>query len=112
MKDPDPATWEYRVPDLTAEERRALKDESLTGFFRQQSALQSTFAMLFVAAIVQGWNQTSVNSANLSWPKELGLIDRNSEQNCGLTGFKSETWWYAAVNAAPFLTASVYAATF
>ncbi|GAB7324890.1 hypothetical protein MBLNU13_g08712t1 [Cladosporium sp. NU13] len=107
LKDPDPRVWEYRVPDLTPEERRALKTESATGFFRQQSALQSTFAMLFVAAIVQGWNQTSVNSANLSWPKELGLIDRNSEKNCGLTGFTSETWWYAAVNAAPFLTASV-----
>lgn len=95
-----------RVPDLTFDEKSALENESSTGFFQQQWPLQSTFAMLFVGAIVQGWNQTSVNSANLSWPKELGLIDENSTQNCGLTGFAPETWWYAAVNAAPFLAAS------
>lgn len=107
MKDPNPATWPVRVPDLTPEESSALQNESSTGFFQQPWPLQSTFAMLFVAAIVQGWNQTSVNSANLTWPQGLGLIDQNSDEYCGLSGFKPETWWYAAVNAAPFLAASM-----
>jgi hypothetical protein len=96
------------VSDLTQQETNALEAEVQNGFFRQQWPLKSTFAMLFIAAIAQGWNQTSMNSANLMWPKELGLIAETSGDDCGLSGFKPETWWYAAVNAAPFLTASMY----
>ncbi|KAM0712550.1 hypothetical protein Q7P37_011647 [Cladosporium fusiforme] len=108
LKEPDPATWRVRVPDLTDEETSALLGESSTGFFQQQWPLQSTFAMLFVAAAVQGWNQTSVNSANLSWPDDLGLIGEDDAQRCGLTREDgAAVWMYAGVNAAPFLTASV-----
>jgi hypothetical protein len=105
LKQSDQRYWEDLDLDLTIAERSALEHENGTSFFQQEWSLQSTFSMLFIAAVVQGWNQTSINSANLSWPGEFGLIDNDEE--CGPTGFKRETWWFAVVNAAPFLAASL-----
>jgi hypothetical protein len=97
--------WDKLNKTLTSEEKDALEYESKLGFFQQQWSLQSTFAMLFIAAMVQGWNQTSINSANLSWPQEFGLL--SDDEKCGPTGLKWETWYFATVNAAPFLVASM-----
>ena len=62
----DPEAW-MSVPRLTAEEKDVLKHETSTGFWKQPKQLQVTIITLCVAAVVQGWNQTGTNGANLNW---------------------------------------------
>jgi MFS family permease len=80
----------------------------------QPSPLRTTFFVLFVAAVVQGWNQTGTTGANLGWPQELLFNsepvdptrpDRSLNQNCVPGGHNK--WIFAAVNAMPYLAASM-----
>lgn len=97
---------------LTEEEIELLKRESKNPrFWDQPWPLQTTFLMLFLAAIVQGWNQTATNGANLSWAEALHLgpaiapaTAPNAPPSCGLV--PEQVWKFAAVNAAPYLAAS------
>jgi hypothetical protein len=114
----EPETWR-----VDAAEKIALQNERLGTFWDQPWPLKTTFLMLFVAAIVQGWSQTSLNGVNTVWPGKLGLggshnvttSDIGSRSNattsaggggCNPVGLKS-TWIFALVNAAPYLAASL-----
>lgn len=48
----DPEAWQT-VPNLTEEEREALKDASKSGFWKQPKQLRVTVITLCLAAIVQ-----------------------------------------------------------
>lgn len=56
---------------------------------------------LCVAAVVQGWNQTASNGANLAWPEQFGL----KSTACQPSG--SDAWIFAIVNASTYLAASL-----
>ncbi|KAF7185031.1 putative polyol transporter 6 [Pseudocercospora fuligena] len=97
----DPEAWES-VPSLTDEEKEALDNEVRNGFWKQPKELQVTIVTLCVAAVVQGWNQTAANGANLNWPRQLGLT---VPEGCDPTG--RDAWIFAIVNAAPYFAASL-----
>lgn len=90
------------VPHLTAEEKQALSHERGNGFWVQPKELKVTIITLCVAAVVQGWNQTASNGANLDWPMQFGLQQPGT---CQPTG--SNAWIFAIVNASTYLAASL-----
>lgn len=92
---------------LSEDERDALKNESSLGFWDQPWPFRATAFMLFIAASVQGWNQTATNGSNLCWLDPLidDVFPRPSGDKCGdSTGY---TVRYAVINAGPFLFAPV-----
>nr|POF12771.1 putative polyol transporter 3 [Quercus suber] len=97
----DPEAWRT-VPELTAEEKLALEHENKNSFWRQPKALRMTIITLCVAAIVQGWNQTGTNGANLNWPQQLGL---DHITGCDVTG--KDAWIFSIVNAATYFAAAL-----
>ncbi|KAI6902425.1 hypothetical protein KC318_g8883, partial [Hortaea werneckii] len=109
----DPLQWQS-VPGLTEDERDALRDSEdegrhfafgllkTNGFWGQPKQLQVTISTLCVAAVVQGWNQTASNGANLQWPIQLGLPDA-----IGCDQTSGDAWKFAVVNAATYLAASL-----
>ncbi|KAK4891169.1 hypothetical protein LTR27_010243 [Elasticomyces elasticus] len=97
----DPEAW-LSVPRLTPEEKYALGQETLSGFWKQPKQLQVTIIALCVAAVVQGWNQTGLNGANLNWPMQLGLTNL---EGCEVKG--DDAWIFSIVNAATYLSASL-----
>lgn len=108
---PDPHDWDFI--GLSAHETHVLNHEKNTSFWDQPWPLQTTFFVLFVAAIVQGWNQTGTTGANLGWPKDL-LYDGtdnttflNERLNDNCAPGEPETWIFGAVNAMPYLAASM-----
>jgi hypothetical protein len=110
---PEPGKWNtLTVPGISAHELQVLRDEKETGFWGQPWPLQTTFFVLFVAAAVQGWNQTGTTGANLGWPRELlyrstpdDALSGKLNANCAPSGH--EKWLFAAVNAIPYLAASM-----
>ncbi|KAK5130898.1 hypothetical protein LTR08_001561 [Meristemomyces frigidus] len=100
----DPEAWQS-VPRLSAEEKVVLQYETRGGFWSQPKGLQVTIITLCVAAIVQGWNQTGTNGANLNWPEQMGLTELTDLKGVDKTG--RDTWIFGIVNAAPYLSASL-----
>lgn len=50
----------------------------------------------------RGWDQASLNGANLRWPEDLNLAS-------GLdSGLPHDVWMFAFVNAAPYIFASIF----
>lgn len=97
----NPSTFRS-IPGLTDDEREVLEQNATsTSFFEQTKELQVTIMACSVAAVVQGWDQASINGANLSWPKALGLEQGLVDHN------RHDLWLFAFVNAAPFLFASL-----
>jgi len=96
----DPEAWDS-LRGLTTEEKAVLEHETISGFWKQPKQLQVTIITLCVAAIVQGWNQTGTNGANLNWPQQFGLAPLGSDP----TG--NATWIFALVNAATYFSASL-----
>ncbi|KAF2153459.1 hypothetical protein K461DRAFT_286153 [Myriangium duriaei CBS 260.36] len=93
------------VPGLTAAEIDLLEEqEKSTSFLQQTKELQLTIVACAVAAVVQGWDQASINAANLRWPEDLGLATGLDQ------GHSHDIWLFAFVNAAPFLFASIVGA--
>ena len=57
---------------LSSKEKAALKGEK-DFLLRQSRDLYITLVTCSAAALVQGWDQTGSNTANLFWPQEFGL---------------------------------------
>lgn len=96
----DPEAWAI-VPGLTEEEKECLEHETSNGFWAQPKGLKVTIITLCVAAVVQGWNQTAANGANLQWPEQLGL----HLTGCDPVG--RDAWIFAIVNAVPYFSAAL-----
>ncbi|KAI5358880.1 putative major facilitator, sugar transporter, major facilitator superfamily [Septoria linicola] len=76
-----------------------------SGFWHQPKELRTTIITLCVGAIVQGWNQTGSNGANLTWPLDLELDP--GQFGCDPRG--RAAWIFAIVNAAPWFSAAIFA---
>lgn len=89
-----------RLPvQLTDAEKRALRNER-DHLFAQSKGLYMTVLTVSIAAILQGWVQSSINGATLLWPKELGLYKNDSDNS-------HDQWIVGLTNAAPFLFAAI-----
>ena len=109
---PKAATKQEKNPNdrikLTDDEIIALKNEPMLGFWDQPSPFRTTCYMLFTAAVVQGWNQTSTNGTNVCYlddlirdPKiPLGNFELN---DYGCIKGTSYDLKYGVISAAPFL---------
>ncbi|KAF2459022.1 major facilitator superfamily domain-containing protein [Lineolata rhizophorae] len=99
----DPPAWRG-VPDLTCEEYNAQRrEESRPGFWQQPKALRVTIITLCIAAVIQGWNQTGSNGANLNWPEEFGLhVDPSDPRST-----TSDIAIFALVNSITYFAASL-----
>ncbi|KAH8587183.1 hypothetical protein B0O99DRAFT_584890 [Bisporella sp. PMI_857] len=87
------------VAGLTREELEALEREENMTFWDQTKELRTTIFTCAIAAIVQGWDQSSINGANLRWPRDLCL--RVGSPNGSATN--KDLWIFALINAAPFI---------
>lgn len=90
----------------TEEERRLFKREKNSTFWDESKQLKITIFACCLGAIIQGWNQTGSNAANLNWPDEFGLKLGNETT----PAVRADVWYYAVVNAAPFLSAAWFGA--
>ena len=97
-----------KVEGLTEIEIRALDKEYTPGFWHQLKQLPKEFRVILstccLAALTQGWDQQSINGANLSWPSSFGLdVNLNLKENPN----SGDVWIFGAVNAAPYLSAAI-----
>ncbi|KAF2190103.1 MFS general substrate transporter [Zopfia rhizophila CBS 207.26] len=99
----DYRNWDT-VKCLTDQEKEALRQERLLGFWRQPKTRLIMIAITCIAAIVQGWTQTGGSVANQSWPAEFGLTDLGA----GDIAKDKPTWIFAYVNAATRLGGSLF----
>ncbi|PNS18123.1 hypothetical protein CAC42_3568 [Sphaceloma murrayae] len=97
-----PKTWKS-IPGLTDEEKEVLEDDSHAGFLQQTKELQVTLLACACGAVVQGWDQASLNGANLRWPEDLNIARGLDE------GLPHDVWMFAFVNAAPYIFAAIFA---
>ncbi|KEF62636.1 uncharacterized protein A1O9_00609 [Exophiala aquamarina CBS 119918] len=74
-----------RVDGLTYTEIEALQDEAERKW-QQPKMLYFTILICSIAAIEQGWAQTGMNGANLTFPKAFG-IDSDSKHDNFVVGF-------------------------
>ncbi|MCJ1355824.1 MAG: hypothetical protein MMC33_005816 [Icmadophila ericetorum] len=105
----DPDSYED-VEGLTDVEKRALAGEynQDIGGLAQMKLFTRDFIILLatccMAATVQGWDQSSINGANLGWPTEFGL---NVNLTCKDDAITSDIWIFSFVNASTYLTAAL-----
>jgi len=69
----NPASFED-LPMLTEDDRYWLRRE-ITNRWDQPKMLYFTIGVLSLGSAVQGWDNTGVNGANLSYPQEFGIAD-------------------------------------
>jgi hypothetical protein len=86
------------VTELTKEERRIFRLEQTASFW-DEVHIRVPIGLCCLAALVQGWTQTSANAANLYFPEFLKMTDGK--------GTVLDTWLFSAQNAAPFLSGSL-----
>lgn len=92
----DPDNFES-IPDLTPEERSALvyeRDHKWHG----PKMLWFSIGLCAIGAATQGWDQTGSNGANLSFPQDFGLDEKNNAH---------DAWIVGLINSIIFLTAGL-----
>lgn len=104
----NPPGWRDDIrPRLTERQNDALTSERKKGVFGQTKATRFTVIALWLSAMIQGWIQSTSNGANLSWPKDFGLVapsETNDNQLVPVQGFS--LWDQAITNAIVFFVAS------
>ena len=83
-----------------------LRAAANSGFWGQPKDLRETIITLCIAAVVQGWNQTATNGANLTWWQDLGQHDFSGDIDACAPKDK-QAWIFALINAATYLAASL-----
>ncbi|KAF2839531.1 MFS general substrate transporter [Patellaria atrata CBS 101060] len=105
-RDPDPEAYR-NIQGLTYIERRELDKEGEGGILHQILHLPRDYwinlATCCFAAITQGWDQSSINGANLGWPREFGLNVNLMDP----TTHAHDVWLFAIVNASTYLSAGI-----
>ena len=90
------STSSSQNPSLTLTELTALRHET-THKWRQPKMLYFTFLVCSLGAVVQGWSQTGINGANLSFPTHFG-IGSESPHDTLLVGL---------INCTPYLSSGL-----
>lgn len=107
-KEEKPLEKPPRALIFTEDELLAQCTAAKRGFWDQPWPFRTTCYMLFSAAIVQGWNQTSTNGANVWWLDELIYDPLSSAKPSELNVFgciagPEDGIKYGVITAAPFL---------
>lgn len=105
----DPADFED-VPGITEDETAVIKKEVLHKW-HQPWRLYFTIVLCSIGAAVQGWDQTGSNAANLSFPKQLGIPDKDPMTVNGVKvpnpNAQHNSWIVGVINAGPYIGASM-----
>ncbi|PGH27083.1 hypothetical protein AJ80_01269 [Polytolypa hystricis UAMH7299] len=98
----------HTVPSLTPAEKEVLKYEGKIKFWKQPKQLKIAIITCCLGAIIQGWNQTGINGANIRWPDVLNprLHIKKTDPNYDV----ADVWYYAGVNAITYFTAALVGA--
>ncbi|KAI8179404.1 putative polyol transporter 2 [Colletotrichum sp. SAR 10_76] len=89
------------IEELNEADRDALRNES-THRWKHPTALYFTIFMNSIGAMIQGWDQTGSNGANLSFPQAFGISDKGPE--CLAAGTcDRNSWIIGAINSAPYM---------
>lgn len=96
----------YKRVRMSAKQRAALETEKKLGIFKQSKAFNTTMVLLCLSALTQGWIESTSNVANLTWPGQLHLLNKDGELS------RSGKWIFAVISTAPFLTGTISALLF
>ncbi|RAH41869.1 MFS transporter [Aspergillus brunneoviolaceus CBS 621.78] len=88
---------------LTPAEQQALENERNPSFWRQTQDLKVTILTTACAAIVQGWQQSSINATSDSWQQSFPYNSPDGK-TCG---WDEHRYLAGFVNAAPWISASI-----
>lgn len=70
--------------------------------WHQPKLLYCVIALNSIGAVVQGWDQTGSNGANLSFPQAMGIPETGAE--CSTMGTcERNSWIVGAINSAPYM---------
>ncbi|KAJ3959835.1 hypothetical protein N0V92_003542 [Colletotrichum tropicale] len=95
------------IEELNEADRDALRNES-THRWKHPTALYFTIFMNSIGAMIQGWDQTGSNGANLSFPQAFGISDKGPE--CLAAGTcDRNSWIIGAINSAPYMAICLFA---
>ncbi|KAF2173431.1 hypothetical protein M409DRAFT_61842 [Zasmidium cellare ATCC 36951] len=97
------------LPELTNDERLILQREQ-THRWSQPFILYLTIVMNSLGAVIQGWDQTGSNGANLSFPQEFGIADTPPYCSVATGECARRTCLVGFVNSAPFIAIAFFAA--
>ncbi|KAK0220814.1 hypothetical protein EDD85DRAFT_275555 [Armillaria nabsnona] len=89
------------LPLLDEADREAIRREK-THKWSQPKDLYITIIMCSLAAVVQGWDQTGSNAANLSFAGKFGLSTADNDPNR-----ERHEWIVGAINAAPYIACAL-----
>ena len=89
------------IPELSEEERFVLHDEQIHRW-KHPRILYFTIILNYIAAAIQGWDQTGSYGANLSFPQAFGIPD--SGPVCTAAGTCSKNSWIVGfINSCPYI---------
>ncbi|KAK0457525.1 uncharacterized protein EV420DRAFT_1621066 [Desarmillaria tabescens] len=89
------------LPLLDEADREAIRRER-THKWSQPKDLCITIIICSLAAVVQGWDQTGSNAANLSFPTKFGISTNEGDPNR-----ERDDWIIGAINAAPYIACAL-----
>ncbi|KAF2664939.1 hypothetical protein BT63DRAFT_482841 [Microthyrium microscopicum] len=90
----------YASLGLPAEEERVFRLQKDATFW-DETHIRIPIALCCIAAVVQGWTQSSANAANLYYPADLGMLDPSGNFSNG------SKWLFEVQNAALFLSGAL-----
>ncbi|KAH8648870.1 hypothetical protein BGZ61DRAFT_547101 [Ilyonectria robusta] len=95
------------LEELDEEDREALRVEK-THKWKHPKMLYYTILLNSFSAIIQGWDQTGSNGANLSFPQAFGIEERGDR--CTAAGTcERNSWIIGAINSAPYMAIALFA---
>ncbi|KAK2756767.1 hypothetical protein FQN54_005213 [Arachnomyces sp. PD_36] len=95
----------HTVSGLTDEEKETLRSEGKASFWAQPKQLKIAILTCCLGAVIQGWNQTGSNGANMKWPGSFTpplSVERNDDNTTD-----KDVWTFSIVNAVTYFTAAL-----
>ncbi|KAF7164621.1 hypothetical protein CNMCM5623_009078 [Aspergillus felis] len=89
--------------DLTAPEKLAIQSEAQSGFFQQTKELKVTILTTACAAVIQGWQQSTINASSRGWQCLLLLKSEKTDATVSLR----EMYITCLIDAAPWISGSI-----
>jgi hypothetical protein len=93
---------EFETLDLLSDEDRDAIRYERSHKWGHPLTLYITVFLCSIGAATQGWDQTGSNGANLSFPKEFGILAVQGEPN-----YQRDGWLVGLVNAAPYIASGL-----
>ncbi|KAL2844547.1 MFS transporter [Aspergillus pseudoustus] len=95
------------ICNLTEPERRALKSEAKLGFFQQTKELKVSILTTACAAIIQGWQQSTINASSRGWQCLFLLGDEPVNEEGLVKVTRYAMYITCLIDAAPWISGSI-----